>query len=91
MVSRVKTSIYIDRELWEKFKRYVRSRGLEVSRFLEELIREGMLEDDLSDALSELIREESAELDFEPVKPRGGLVSGLVRELRDERADSLSG
>jgi len=91
MGSRGKTSIYIDRELWEKFRRYARSRGVEVSRFLEELIREGILEDDLADALSELSGEKFTELDFQPIRPRGGLVSGLVRELRDKRADSLSG
>jgi len=40
MVSRTKTSIYVDRELWERFRRYARSRGIEVSRLLEEIIRE---------------------------------------------------
>jgi hypothetical protein len=30
------------------------------------------------------------EIDFEPIKPKAGLVSVFVRDLRDERANSLS-
>ncbi len=90
-MDRVKTSIYVDRELWDRFKIYAKNRGIEVSRLLEEVIREGMLQDELLSALDELVGGELVELDFEPVRPKGGLVSGLVRELRDERADSLFG
>lgn len=89
-MGKAKTSIYVDRELWEKFKRYARSKGIEVSKLLEEMIREEMLEDELSDALGRLAAGELEELDFEPITPRGGLVSTLVRELRDERSNSLS-
>lgn len=90
MVSRTKTSIYVDRELWERFRRYARSKGIEVSRLLEEMIREEMLEEELSNAIDELGVGELEELDFEPITPKGGLVSTLVRELRDERDNSLS-
>ncbi len=90
-MSKTKTSIYVDRELWEKFKRYARGKGVEVSRLLEELMREAMIEEELADGLRELAGGEFEELDFDPVSPRGGLVSVLVRKLRDERGDSLSG
>lgn len=44
--------------------------------------------------LDEYIRElgirNDYEIDFEPVKPRKGLVSNLVRAMRDERRDRLS-
>jgi len=49
-----------------------------------------MLEDELSDAIDELDAGDLEELDFEPITPKGGLVSTLVRELRDERDNSLS-
>lgn len=38
-VAKVKTSIYVDKELWEAFRRYAGSRGVEVSGLLEELMR----------------------------------------------------
>jgi len=88
MTERVKTSIYIDRELWEKLKAYARSRNMEVSRLLEELVKEN-LDSEIVDILGELVGEGFVELDFEPVKAKG-LVSGLVREIRDERAAGLS-
>ncbi|MGC9091619.1 MAG: ribbon-helix-helix protein, CopG family, partial [Fervidicoccaceae archaeon] len=40
---RVKTSIYVDKELWEKFKTYAMRRGREVSELLEEAIRDEMV------------------------------------------------
>ena len=90
-MARVKTSIYVDRDLWERFKRYARSRGFEVSKLLEEIMREEMLEDELAAVIDELSPTASDELDFEPVKPRGGLVSSLVRRMRDEREGSILG
>ncbi len=88
MTRRVKTSIYIDGELWERLKERARSRSVEISRYLEDLIREE-LDSEIVDALGELIDEEVIELDFEPVRA-GGTVSDLVREMRDERGSSLS-
>jgi hypothetical protein len=38
----------------------------------------------------ELVNVESYELDFEPVEPKEGTVSQLIRIMRDERADRLS-
>ncbi len=88
---KVKTSIYIDRELWEKFKRYAMEKGVEVSNLLEKIIREEMLEEVLEAELSDLAGTEDYEIDFEPIEPREGLVSELVRAMRNERADSLLG
>ena len=89
-MARVKTSVYVDGELWERFRRYALRRGLGVGRALEELLREELFLEDLGDALLGLAGGEDYELDFEPVRAREP-VSGLVRDLRDERADSLSG
>ncbi|QOJ79263.1 hypothetical protein IG193_02020 [Infirmifilum lucidum] len=88
-VAKAKTSIYVDRELWESFKRYARSRGVEVSRLLEDVIRDELLGEALLRAVSELVSSEDYEVDFEPVEP-SGLVSELVRVLRDGRSGSVS-
>jgi hypothetical protein len=86
---RRKTSVYVDGELWERFKRYAAARGVEVSSLLEELMREE-LGDYLDEALGELAGSGGYELDFEPVEPRGP-VSPVVREMRDERERGLLG
>jgi len=86
---RKKTSIYVDEELWERFKRHAAARGVEVSRLLEELMMEE-LGDYLDELLGELSGPESYELDFEPVEPSGP-VGPIVREMRDERGRSLLG
>ena len=78
------------RDVWERFRRYALRRGVEVSRLLEDLMRDEMVEDLLDDALLSLAGSESYEVDFEPVEPRGGLVSELVRVMRDERAGGVS-
>ncbi|MGC8987864.1 hypothetical protein [Infirmifilum sp.] len=55
-----------------------------VSKLLEEVIRNEMIDDALSDALSELSGGEDYVLDFEPVEPKEGLVSKLVGILRSK-------
>jgi len=89
-VVKVKTSIYVDKELWERFKSYALRRGVEVSKLLEDAMRDEMIEETLSDVLLDVAGSENYEIDFEPVKPRGGLVSELIRVARDERAGSVS-
>jgi len=89
-VVKVKTSIYVNKELWEKYKLSLARRGLEVSQALEELIREELVEDLLDEALKGVNEAKASEIDFEPVKPKDGLVSIFVRSMRDERAGSLS-
>ncbi len=88
MTEKMKMSIYIDRKLWEKLKVYARSRNMEISKLLEELVKEN-LDSEIVDILDELVGEGFAELYFEPVKAKE-LVSSLAREIRDERAASLS-
>ncbi|MEM4312219.1 MAG: hypothetical protein QXX95_07510 [Nitrososphaerales archaeon] len=78
---KVKTSVYVDKELWEKYKSSVARKGLEVSKALEELIEEEVPEEILERVVKNL--EEKYEIDFEPVKPIEGLVSTYVRTMRD--------
>ncbi len=89
-MAKVKTSIYADKELWEKYKASLARRGLEVSQALEDLIREELVEDLLDQALKGISEAKTSMIDFEPVKPKGGLVSIFVRAMRDERAGGLS-
>ncbi len=87
---KVKTSIYVDEELWDKFKKYALREGKKVSSLLEEIMRDEMVKEVLDSVLLELAGSEGYEIDFEPVKPKEGLVSELIREMRDERADHIS-
>ncbi|MEM1555673.1 MAG: hypothetical protein QXM54_04010, partial [Desulfurococcaceae archaeon] len=68
-------------------KEFVSSRDQELSEALESLIREELMMD-LENAVKELVNELDMELDFEPVKAKA-FVSGLVREMRDERESRL--
>jgi len=86
---KVKTSIYVDRDLWEQLKRHAMKRGVDVSSLIEEMIEE-ISDETLDRWLSELIDHEDYVLDFEPIKARG-IVSSLVREMRDDRRDRLLG
>lgn len=86
-MAKVKTSIYVDRELWEKFKEHALRTGREVSHLLEEIMENEAVEHILDNALSELAGREDYEIDFEPIKPKEGTVSELIRAMRDERAN----
>lgn len=48
MVVKVKTSIYVDRDLWSSFKEYSSKSGVEVSKMLEELIKIPLLKRSLT-------------------------------------------
>jgi hypothetical protein len=89
-MAKVKTSVYADKELWEKHKLSVARKGLEVSQALEEFMKEELFEDMLEEALKGIGEAEGYEIDFEPVKPKADFVSVFVRTMRDERANSLS-
>jgi hypothetical protein len=84
---RFKTSVYVDRELWERFKKTFRSRGL--TRVLEEALEEKLLEESSEGVLPPLDNAWSVEVNFEPVTPRKS-VSGLVKVERRRREKSLS-
>jgi len=88
-MTRSKTSIYIDRDLWARFRLRASRRGLEVSRLLEGLIGEEMVDDLIEEKISEMVGSEFQELDFLPVKVQAS-VSELVRVMRDERKSGLS-
>jgi len=90
-VGKVKTSIYVDAELWERFKRYVGARGLDISGFLEETIEEALMEGELAKALYEIEGSEDYAIDFNPIEPKEGLVSELIGVMRNERTNSISG
>ncbi|MEM0347217.1 MAG: hypothetical protein QW309_00900 [Zestosphaera sp.] len=86
-MGKVKTSIYVDEDLWKEFKKIASSRDQELSEALERLLREELMVD-LEVAIRELVDELDTELDFKPVKAKAP-VSELVREMRDERESSL--
>ena len=89
MGDKVKTSIMVDRRLWEEFKSRVSGeRGLKMlSRAVEEAIEEEVSELLVADALSKLLEGEELPLTVAPVKPKVPTDSGkAVRELREGRA-----
>ncbi len=86
---KVKTSIYVDKDLWEKFKKHALRKGVEVSSLLEDLIEEEMVEETLDKVILELAGSEDYELDFEPAKPMKGTISELVRLMRNGRNSLL--
>ena len=80
----MKTSLLINRELWEEFKLKVGSRvGLRaLSRAVEELLEEGVAERVVAEELSKML-EVPAPLEVKPVKPKVPTDAGrAVRELR---------
>jgi len=88
-VVKVKTSIYVDKDLWERFKKYASKKGVEISELLEEIIREEMFEDDIGNILTELTDIDAYEIDFEPIEVKGD-ISKFIRVLRDERYNNIS-
>ncbi|MBS7606119.1 MAG: hypothetical protein QW186_08545 [Candidatus Bathyarchaeia archaeon] len=88
-MGKVKSSIYIDEDLWRALKRRAVEMDLEISSLLEELIKDNLMigiEEELVEMGCGL---SDVEIDFEPIKPVEGLVSILIRDLRDERENSL--
>lgn len=86
---KVKTSIYIDKELWEKLKLIALKNKLEASQMLEEIIKNEIVEDFLEEVVTNIKDSESYEIDFEPIESKG-FVSELVRVMRDERSNNIS-
>lgn len=89
ILTKVKTSIYVEKDLWEEFKKLAQRKGVEPSKLLEELIREELFEKMLDEFMQELDIGNDYEIDFEPIKPRKDLVSDLIRSMRDERRNGL--
>ena len=86
---KVKTSIYVDKEVWKTFRKYAMRRGVEVSSLLEENMRDEVVDVFLDKALLEAAGSEDYVLDFEPVEAKG-VVSELVRVMRNERSNRIS-
>jgi len=83
---KVKTTIVIDKELWIKFKARILEEGVgKVSRVIEKIIREKMLEDYIIASIQELMSREPP-LEVKPIKPIVETEAGkVVREMRDMR------
>jgi len=92
VLGRKKSSVYVDEELWLRLRRRAMERGVGLSALLEDVIREEFM-DCVDEALEDLAGSNAYEidLDFKPVKPREGVVSELVKAMRGERSDSISG
>jgi len=84
MGDRVKTSLLVNRELWEEFKlrvsTWVKLRAL--SRAVEELLEEGVAERVVAEELSKMLKV-PAPLEVKPVKPR--VPTDARREVRELR------
>ncbi|EHR78084.1 hypothetical protein OCC_04480 [Thermococcus litoralis DSM 5473] len=88
-MGKIKTSIYIDDELWWELKKDAAEEKKDLSKLLEEIISEGLLLD-IESALEKMLEKFEKKIEFEPVPARGS-ISELVRRMRDEREDSLLG
>lgn len=93
-----KVSIYIDDELWQNFKKMIVQRTGDtrsLSKEVQSLIEERIIEKTLLDAFKKLdlnLEKLPSFGDIKPVVPTKPTSSGrMVREMRDERAESLSG
>ncbi|MEM4985297.1 MAG: hypothetical protein QW289_05300 [Sulfolobales archaeon] len=86
-MGKVKTSIYVDEDLWKEFKKIASLRDQELSEALEGLLREELMVD-LEAVIREFVNELDTELNFKPVKAKAP-VSELVREMRNERESRL--
>jgi hypothetical protein len=88
MPDKVKTSIVIDRELWEEFRsRVAGEKGLKgLSQAVEEAIEDEVGDMLVAEALERILRDEGVEppMQISPVRPRTTTDAGeSVRELRD--------
>jgi len=87
-LSKIKTSILVDKELWEKFKLVVGvERGSrELSEAVTDAIREELCEIIIAEALEKMLSGKKPPLKVRPVKPLTPTDSGAtVRELRERR------
>jgi ferredoxin-fold anticodon binding domain-containing protein len=85
MAGKIKTTIVIDKDLWNKFKAKLLEESVDkVSSVIEEMIREEVV-DKVVDNLNELIGGELIQV-VEPVKPLAETAAEkVVRELRESR------
>jgi len=93
-----KVSVYIDEELWKKFKKMIVQRTGDtrsLSREVQTLIEETIVEKTLLDAFKRLglnLEKLPSFGDIKLVVPTEPTSSGrIVREMRGKRAESISG
>ena len=84
-MARIRTSIYVDKELWEKFKLYAARRGIKLSNLLEELIQDEVVEALLDNSYLDM---DDDMLDFEPVVAKDS-ISDLLRLARGYKVSSI--
>jgi len=85
MGEKIKTTIVVDRDLWNKFKAWLLEKSVdEVSNVIEKLIKEELMLG-IDSALIKLIGNELVQV-VEPVKPLVRTsAEEVVRELRESR------
>lgn len=89
MKGKIKTSILIDRDLWEAFKVKTSSKqGLRgVSKAVEEALEEGLIEKAVIETLDNMCTKKPRELQVKPVKPNTPTSAGkVISELRAHAA-----
>ncbi|HII61545.1 hypothetical protein [Pyrococcus horikoshii] len=86
-MGKIKTSIYIDADLWWELKKEAAEENRDISRLLEEIISENLLLD-LEKNIEEMLKKFEKKIEFEPLPSRGS-VSELVRRIRDEREGNI--
>ncbi|WP_456367085.1 ribbon-helix-helix domain-containing protein [Thermococcus sp.] len=85
-MGKVKTSVYLDEELWKEFKELAQREKSEVSKLLEEALMNYLINEVLKD-----VDDSEVPLWFEPLKVEGESSEKLVREMRDEGEKRLLG
>ncbi|QOJ78951.1 hypothetical protein IG193_00345 [Infirmifilum lucidum] len=87
-MKKVKTSVVIDGELWERFKSRVGGEGglRKLSRAVEEALEEELCENMVIEAIERLLGSEKPPLEVTPVRPKVATDAGrAVREMRESR------
>ncbi len=81
---RVKVSIYVDKELWQKLERYAKRINVDVGSLIEDLIKNEIVDEVLDEAVGDMLKGfcKDVGIDFQPVEPIQGTVSELLREKR---------
>ncbi|NJE61356.1 ribbon-helix-helix protein, CopG family [Thermococcus sp. 21S7] len=85
-MGKVKTSVYVDEELWKEFKELAVREGSEVSKLLEEALMNYLINEVLRD-----VDDSEVPLWFEPLNVGGESSEKLLREMRDDREKRLLG
>ena len=86
---KTKTSISIDQQVCIKLKNLATERNTNISSVLQKAI-DGELLSNFDDSIMKYSTKRRSDSDFDPVEPKQK-VSELVRRMRDERENSISG